>query len=141
MKFTIGTSLRSDNMYSHIEKRREYHRRYYAKNKDRLKEGKNRRWKRHYQAHKDDHANRELKRKFGITLEHKTQMLVSQDNRCVICKNMFKDSNDVCVDHDHTSNKIRQLLCRKCNVMLGYANDNVFILSEAINYLNKWREQ
>jgi hypothetical protein len=41
-----------------------------------------------------------------------------------------------CVDHDHTTKKVRGLLCRHCNLLLGYCEENVLVLQRAINYLN-----
>lgn len=39
------------------------------------------------------------------------------------------------VDHNHKTNKVRGLLCKRCNMGIGYMKDNLFILSKAIQYL------
>jgi len=39
------------------------------------------------------------------------------------------------VDHCHNTNKVRELLCSACNILLGKAKDNISILQSAINYL------
>jgi hypothetical protein len=39
------------------------------------------------------------------------------------------------VDHDHTTNKMRTLLCHNCNSVLGYARENPAILRAGIEYL------
>jgi len=41
------------------------------------------------------------------------------------------------IDHNHLTNKVRGLLCNKCNQGIGFFNDNVHLLSEAIKYLNE----
>lgn len=41
------------------------------------------------------------------------------------------------VDHCHTTNDIRGLLCRHCNLLLGHAKDRVVVLQAAIRYLRK----
>ncbi len=57
-----------------------------------------------------------------------------QGNLCAIC--LKKDKTKVlCVDHDHTTKKVRGLLCHNCNVGLGNFKDNPKILESAIAYL------
>ena len=36
-------------------------------------------------------------------------------NECEVCKTKFKDSHDRCLDHCHTTNIFRWVLCRSCN--------------------------
>jgi hypothetical protein len=44
-------------------------------------------------------------------------MQKKQHNKCGVCK---KDiTNNYTIDHCHKSNKIRGLLCRQCNTVLG----------------------
>ncbi len=42
-----------------------------------------------------------------------------------------------CLDHDHDSGKFRGWLCRKCNGMLGFADDSAERLAVAAAYLIK----
>lgn len=42
------------------------------------------------------------------------------------------------VDHDHNTNKIRGLLCSRCNMGLGFFDDSIEGLTKAINYLKKY---
>lgn len=39
------------------------------------------------------------------------------------------------VDHDHESGRVRGLLCRACNLILGHAGDSRSVLMSAIEYL------
>lgn len=72
--------------------------------------------------------------KYGITTEQYTTILEKQKNVCAICK---KGSwRNLAVDHCHKTNKVRGLLCHKCNALLGYANDSVVILESAKKYLS-----
>lgn len=41
------------------------------------------------------------------------------------------------VDHDHITNKFRGLLCHDCNLMIGYAKDDMTVLKKAIEYLER----
>ena len=90
----------------------------------------------------DPTKNRELnyKRKFGLTLNDYNQMLKSQNNRCAICNSKETGSSShkyLLVDHCHTTEKIRGLLCNYCNVAIGYMKDDIELLKKAIIYLGK----
>ena len=77
-----------------------------------------------------------LKRNFGITKKEYNDMFDLQQGRCKIC-NIHRDELDknLCVDHCHKSNKIRGLLCRKCNAGLGIFRDDINIVNSALKYL------
>lgn len=79
-----------------------------------------------------------LKASFNISPENYTKMLLAQDNCCKICgthKNKLKRS--FAVDHCHTTNKIRGLLCSNCNIGLGQFKDDIILLKNAITYLEE----
>ena len=59
----------------------------------------------------------------------------NQGNRCAICKNEFRNSKDMNVDHNHVDGKIRGLLCRRCNLGLGRWEDNPSFFDNASKYL------
>lgn len=42
-------------------------------------------------------------------------------------------------DHCHETGNDRELICNRCNLLLGHAQDNTQILREAILYLEKHR--
>ncbi len=89
--------------------------------------------------------NSHLKMNFGITLEEQNELVKKQDNRCSICKNIFKEIIDkskrrrggFVVDHCHKTGKVRGLLCSKCNSGLGYFKDSVDNLYMAIQYVDE----
>jgi hypothetical protein len=77
-----------------------------------------------------------LKRKYNISSEHYIELFNKQNGRCAICgihQNELKKS--LGVDHNHKTNKIRGLLCDKCNRGLGYFNDELNLLVNATNFL------
>ena len=41
----------------------------------------------------------------------------------------------LCIDHNHVTGKVRGILCKSCNLLIGNAKDNVDILKSAIVYL------
>jgi hypothetical protein len=72
-------------------------------------------------------------RKYNISIQEYDLILTKQNGVCRICK---KSSNkSLHVDHDHKTNRIRGLLCHKCNVGLGNFNDDPILLHAAIEYL------
>jgi hypothetical protein len=86
--------------------------------------------------------NRKLLLNFNISLNDYNKMLEAQNGVCAICgrPEMVVDNKkhrikDLSVDHNHKTNKIRGLLCQKCNHLIGLANENLNILLSAINYL------
>ena len=80
--------------------------------------------------------NRKLKQNYNITLDEYNLMVEAQQNRCLICNTMPLNKK-LYVDHNHTTGRIRGLLCHHCNSGLGYFKDNTKFLQKAIEYLNK----
>jgi hypothetical protein len=79
----------------------------------------------------------DLKRSCGLTMEQFAQKLEAQNGRCVICGSTKSSSGNkrFCSDHDHKTNKLRGLLCIKCNRGLGLLGDSVAVLIRALQYL------
>lgn len=82
-----------------------------------------------------------LKKRFNISLDDYATMLSLQNGVCAIChgaettRSRLGELRHLSIDHDHTTGRIRQLLCSRCNSVLGLANDNITILQAAITYL------
>lgn len=74
------------------------------------------------------------KRMHGITLEQYSAKLSSQ-GACAIC-GTTSPKGGWHLDHNHETGKLRGFLCNPCNRGIGYLQDNVEILMNAINYLN-----
>lgn len=78
---------------------------------------------------------------YNITIDEYEILLASQQNKCAICgtndpKSPSKKSRDYFfVDHDHSSGKVRGLLCFHCNTGLGQFRDSLDTLKLAVNYL------
>jgi hypothetical protein len=91
-----------------------------------------------HQANPERTRNNDLKRNYGITLQEHQEMYNNQNGRCAICKKEGDGKwKKLCVDHDHETGKVRQLLCRRCNMVLGQVYDNISLLEEHIKYLKK----
>lgn len=81
---------------------------------------------------KDWHLQHHLKNKYNLSLKDLEILKKFQNNKCCICnKNLEKPF----VDHDHETGQIRGVLCRFCNTGLGFFQDSVSRLINAINYL------
>ncbi len=53
--------------------------------------------------------------------EEYDELLNNQDGKCAICKYSWEENTEnMCVDHDHETGKVRGLLCRSCNLKLGW---------------------
>jgi hypothetical protein len=80
--------------------------------------------------------NSSLKRLFGIDQKDYEVLLIKQNNQCAICKKI-KSQKNLDIDHCHDTKIIRGLLCRPCNLGLGYFKDNPELLIKAAQYLRR----
>jgi len=80
----------------------------------------------------------DLKRRFGLTPDLYEKMLLQQGGVCAMCKKQCKTNERLCVDHCHHTNKIRGLLCRRCNAGIGHLDDSIDLLKAGIKYLKKY---
>lgn len=87
----------------------------------------------HNKGKKKLRRDQSLLRLYGVTPRQYAQMKRKQRGRCLICNR--RPLNALCVDHCHTTGKVRGLLCRDCNRGLGDFKDMVSRLRSAIEYL------
>jgi hypothetical protein len=73
-----------------------------------------------------------LEKRYGVTREEYDILAASG---CVICGVMEGGKKGFHVDHCHTTNKIRGVLCHGCNVGLGMFKDDPERLKKAAEYL------
>lgn len=79
-----------------------------------------------------------LATKYGINEEIYNEMYNEQNGCCKICGTHTSHlSERLAVDHCHSTGKVRGLLCRFCNLMIGNAYDDTNILKNAIKYLEE----
>lgn len=79
---------------------------------------------------------------YNLSPEDHQKLWDSQNGKCAICKkdySLFKKG--LGVDHNHKTNKIRGLLCGKCNTGLGQFNEDPILLNEAINYIKYYTKE
>lgn len=93
--------------------------------------------KAHYHQDKEKYRNSSYKKRYGITLADYNKLLLTQNGLCGICNSMCSSGKLLAVDHNHKTNKVRGLLCTKCNLLIGYASESPEILRQAIEYLRR----
>lgn len=88
-----------------------------------------------------DRRGRNLKKKYGMTLEQYAALEGRQNGVCAICGEGPRGKNQrLVVDHSHATGIIRALLCQPCNLGLGAFKDKVFSLMKAVQYLQSFGE-
>ena len=88
---------------------------------------------------------RHLMGTYNITPEQYDEILARQGGHCAMCPAVVADEagRQLHVDHDHSccpgdrscGRCVRGLLCKRCNTMLGCADDDVARLLAAVQYL------
>jgi hypothetical protein len=98
-----------------------------------------RRYKRLNPQRIQEEKRRARLRRYGLTVAEYDSMFAAQDGKCAICDR----ANDrrLCVDHDHETGAVRELLCDPCNQGLGRFGDDPDLMLKAIAYLRKHHQQ
>jgi len=103
--------------YKDPEKRRDYHRK---------------KWKRYSKRNPEKIRAKNFKDRYGIGIEEYEALKDQQDGKCSICET---EGHVLYVDHCHDTQKIRGLLCHKCNTGIGMLQDSIELLKKAQRYL------
>ena len=81
---------------------------------------------------------------YGLTEEQYQELFDGQGGVCAVCGIATKDTpsrdEDLTVDHDHLTGKVRGLTCRSCNRGIGLLGDTIEGLEAALAYLRKYEE-
>src|SRR5688572_4533064 len=85
---------------------------------------------------KDPEKTRKLRRSsylrysYGLSQDDVDALLESQNGKCMGC-----GRNPTDIDHDHLTGKVRGMLCRSCNLILGHVKDDPIVLEALARYL------
>lgn len=114
----------------------EYHRKWRAENGEAYKAYQ----RDYYQANKEKLKERmranALLRQYGLTVQDYDDLLEAQGGGCAVCGvEKGHAGNRLAVDHDHSTGEVRGLLCDRCNLILGKADDNPELLLGLAAYL------
>ncbi len=79
-----------------------------------------------------------LLKQYGLTEEMYNIMGEKQDWCCAICgKHQDKLDKTLAVDHNHETEKVRELLCGNCNRAIGLFMEDPELLEKGANYIRK----
>lgn len=91
-------------------------------------------------------SDRNLKRKYGLTKKQYEEKLNVQNGVCAICSKpetsvdgRTERLKNLAVDHNHKTNKIRGLLCWRCNGTIGKIEEDLDLLDKIKSYLVKYQ--
>ena len=90
---------------------------YREKNKEQVAKSGRKKWLRHY----------------GLTEDAYDAMFLAQNGVCFLCEQ--SDKQRLSIDHNHSTGKVRKLLCKKCNAGLGNFKEKISVMERAIQYL------
>lgn len=90
-----------------------------------------------------DHRKRaHLLKRYGLTLAAFDEMLRAQDGGCAVCgltdpPNTRPNATPWCVDHCHTTNRVRSILCNRCNKVVGMLNEQADLAARVEMYIRE----
>ncbi len=78
--------------------------------------------------------------RYGISGPQRRQMLREQDDKCKICNSdIHFDGTSrqyaACIDHCHSTGKVRGILCGNCNTWVGFVENRKINLDDLKEYL------
>lgn len=86
---------------------------------------------------REEHNIHKKESRYGLTTGDFKRMLTEQCGVCAICSGIG-DKLGLCIDHDHTTKEVRRLICRTCNLALGYLKDSSKVARAAMKYLENY---
>lgn len=84
-----------------------------------------------------------LAQKYKVEVKLIKDLRAKQNGLCAVCDKFETKVNAkgqialLCIDHDHVTGAVRELLCDNCNCALGRAEDSVMRLKALAKYLSR----
>lgn len=126
----------------HPERYKEYQRKNYADNIDKRRAYDKERSK--TPERRRQNKSSALKIKYGLPYEEYQAMWNRQNGLCEICSRPLleiRGSKGAAVDHDHATGKVRDILCGRCNSVIGFCEEDVTLMQKFIGYVEKHKTQ
>ena len=79
--------------------------------------------------------NVRLRKLYNLSREDYDLMYLQQQCRCASCQDIMKEPH---VDHNHTTGKVRALLCGNCNTALGLLKEDAGRLRCLLDYMTQY---
>ena len=113
------------------EKTKIRNQRWYSNNKEKSKIKS-----KEYHKKNPEYRIKSCVKKYGLSLEDFKKIFKEQNGCCKICgKHQSEFKKRLSVDHNHSTGKVRGLLCINCNRGLGSFKDNIKNLKTAVVYI------
>lgn len=100
-----------------------------------------------YHSNKETESLKRVARRRNIPYQELIDMFERQQNKCATCGNeetrKSSKSNEVtklCLDHHHTHDYNRELLCHACNQVIGHSRESIETLEAIIKYMKYHQE-
>ena len=94
-------------------------------------------WKERHPEKRKLYTRNSRIRAYGIEPEEYYKLLEQQGNECAICK-AKSTRRAMNIDHNHTTGKVRGLLCDGCNMSLGHIERKEWV-EKANKYLSQYK--
>ena len=79
-----------------------------------------------------------ISKRYNVSLEVAKELYLRSMQTCDICGTSWNGTKErLCVDHCHTTGKVRGILCKHCNHILGQSRDSIQTLQSEIVYLER----
>jgi hypothetical protein len=89
--------------------------------------------------------NRHKKRytRYGLTRHQFEEKFEAQNGQCASCEVELeldgRRTRSPCVDHNHSTGEIRDIICTRCNLAAGNLKDSSERARKLMEYLKKWK--
>ena len=82
---------------------------------------------------------KKIMKQYGLSVDRFNEIFESQDSKCCICGSIDPGRKGTrwLVDHCHNTNRVRGILCHRCNTALGLVSDSIETLNNMIKYLKE----
>lgn len=93
-------------------------------------------YQKYYKVEKPQYDRIRLLKKYDLTVEQHKQIYVNQNGCCALC-GIPVSYDKIHTDHNHQTNQVRELLCPRCNIFVGFIENNSELVQPVLKYLKE----